>query len=98
MATEKVEQAKAPALPARVTDRRAWVTGSNTRLKSGGDILVSRFKFPPKPSVYTVHSGKERFAARLDKLFRAGKAAGNHGGLYDKRVCGHSNFSRNAMP
>ncbi|MEJ2378491.1 MAG: hypothetical protein P8Y71_24935 [Pseudolabrys sp.] len=98
VAAAKAAQAKVPPSPARVVGRRARVEKSNTRLEGGGAFLVSRFEFPPKPSSNTVHIGKKPFAVRLNDLFRAGKAAGDHGDLYDNRDRGHSDFGWNVMP
>lgn len=97
-AKRAAETAKPPPQPAPIEDHIARVTETNTSLEHGGNVLVSRFRFPPKPSVTTAHRGKEAFAKRLNELVRAGKAAGNHGDLYDNRDRGHSRFGRNGMP
>lgn len=91
-------QAKAAPVPALIADRRARVEEANTGLQQPGNLLVSYFRFPPKAAGATVRTGKDAAAKRLNDLFRAGKAAGNHGDLYDNRDRGHSGFSRNLMP
>jgi len=96
-ATRAAKAAKTPPAPAPVEDHVARVEEANTSLAYGNSVLLSRFQFAPKPSEATVHRGKEAFAKRLNDLVRDGKAAGNHGDLYDNRDRGHSRFGRNGM-
>ena len=85
-----VAAAPAPvALP--VGGGLARVEATNTAWNPATERLEPRFAFPSEPAGRPVPQAKGN-AARdiLDELWKKGRAAGNHGDLYDNRDRGHS--------
>ena len=78
-AVRKQRQAKAQFEPGVVQDARARVTAVNTLWVPRNNILVSAFKFAPKPESYRVYGGDGPVARRLNLWFGRDEAAGNHG-------------------
>ena len=97
-ATSKRQKATELFKSGVVHDALARVTAENTVWESRSNMLVSAFKFPPKPENYRVHGGNGPVARRLNLWFGRDEAAGNHGDLYDNRDGGHSSISRALLP
>ena len=92
--------AEAPVVtPAPVADGVAPVDAGNTAWDSETERLRASFAFPGKPAAGVLPPGKGP-AARdiLAELWKRGKAAGNHGDLYDNRDRGHSKLDPGAHP
>lgn len=92
--------AAAPAVtPAPVADGIAPVGAGNTAWDPAAERLRARFAFPAKPGAAVLPPGKGP-AARdiLAELWKRGKAAGNHGDLYDNRDRGHSKLDPGGHP
>ena len=81
----------APPVPAPVRDGVAPVTGANTAWNPATERLEPRFVLPETTSA-PVLADRPKTAAYdlLREHFRRGRAAGNHGDLYDNRDRGHS--------
>jgi hypothetical protein len=91
--------AAAPPTPAPVTDGTALVSGANTAWNSAIERLEPRFDLPDEPSAKVLPPTPK--AAAWDILrehARRGRAAGNHGDLYDNRDRGHSRLDPAAHP
>jgi hypothetical protein len=91
---------RAPAaMPETVAGGSALVSGRNTRWESVTERLVSIFAMPDHASE-GVTPAEPRSAARdlLREHWRRGRAAGNHGDLYDNRDRGHSRLDDRAFP
>ncbi|HMR51765.1 MAG TPA: hypothetical protein PKA33_04670 [Amaricoccus sp.] len=90
----------APApLPAPVVDGAAEVSAANTVWNPVSERLEPRFDFAAAPSAPVLPARPE--AAAYDLLrehVRRGRAAGNHGDLFDNRDRGHSTLERAAHP
>ncbi len=85
--------------PGRVRDQTASVDIGNTVWDPQPGRLQSYFRFePPQPGDSPVQTADDAGAKRLNQLFRAGLAAGNHGDLYDNRDGDHSTLKRQDMP
>ena len=81
----------APPVPAPVAGGAAPVAAANTAWNPATERLEPRFAFPPAPAAPVLPARPKR--AALDILrehARRGRAAGNHGDLYDNRDRGHS--------
>ena len=92
--------AAAPAVvPAPVRDAVALVAAGNTAWNPETERLEPRFAFPPEPAARVLPSGKGPAAQNiLAELWKRGRAAGNHGDLYDNRDRGHSRIDPAAHP
>ena len=88
-----------PALPSAVASGEARVSAANTSWNAETERLEPRFAFPERPDAAVLPSGSKN-AARdlLREHVRRGRAAGNHGDLYDNRDRGHSRLRREAHP
>lgn len=90
--------ADAPPLPADLPEPTpvrngiARVAATGTRWDSARERLEPAFAFPEEPAARAVLPGGPKEAARdlLREHWRRGRAAGNHGDLYDNRDRGHS--------
>ena len=86
-------------LPAPVVDGAAEVSAANTVWNPASERLEPRFAFAAAPSAPVLPARPE--AAAYDLLrehVRRGRAAGNHGDLFDNRDRGHSTLERAAHP
>ena len=92
--------AGSPAVvPAPVEDGVALVDAGNTAWNPETERLEPRFAFPEKPTARVLPSGKGPAAQNiLAELAKRGRAAGNHGDLYDNRDRGHSKLDPAAHP
>ena len=92
--------AASPAVvPAPVEDGVALVDAGNTAWNPETERLEPRFAFPEKPTARVLPSGKGPAAQNiLAELAKRGRAAGNHGDLYDNRDRGHSKLDPAAHP
>jgi len=98
-AAARVEKAKSvPVRPFPVEHGRALVSEVNTSWIPHSNVLVASFAFDPKAEKNTVRTGKDEVARSLNEWFAEGRAAGNHGDLYDNRDRGHSSLSRALFP
>lgn len=87
------------AKPSPVRNGIAEVTEGNTGWDPRLNLLQSSFTFNSKLfASRIVDTGKDKPADLLNDLFRAGKAAGNIGDLYDNRDRGHSKMSKELLP
>jgi len=90
----------APApVPSPVIDGAAEVSAANTAWNPASERLEPRFDFAAAPSAPVLPARPE--AAAYDLLrehVRRGRAAGNHGDLFDNRDRGHSTLERTAHP
>jgi len=93
LAARTATPAPVPVSPFRVTQGRAYVSEGNTDWSAHGNILRARFSFEPKPAKDKVMTGDDPVARSLNQWFGEGRAAGNHGDLYDNRDRGHSRLS-----
>lgn len=85
--------------PSPVRNGIAEVTEKNTGWDPRLNLLQSSFTFNSKLfASRIVDAGKDQPADLLNDLFRAGKAAGNIGDLYDNRDRGHSKMSKELLP
>ena len=92
--------AASPAVvPAPVEDGVARVDAGNTAWNPETERLEPRFAFPEKPTARVLPSDKGPAAQSiLAELWKRGRAAGNHGDLYDNRDRGHSKLDPGAYP
>ena len=94
----------APPVPApvtmTVTGGRAPVSGANTAWNPVEERLEPRFAFPEAPAAPVLPRQRPATAAYdlLAEHARRGRAAGNHGDLYDNRDRGHSRLDLGAHP
>jgi hypothetical protein len=102
LAARAADPAPAPPepVPAPVVNGRAPVSGANTGWNPVEERLEPRFAFPEAPAGPVLP--RERPATATYDLLaehaRRGRAAGNHGDLYDNRDRGHSSLKREAFP
>ncbi len=85
--------------PTPVIDGSAEVSAANTVWNPASERLEPRFDFATAPSAPVLPARPE--AAAYDLLrehVRRGRAAGNHGDLFDNRDRGHSTLERAAHP
>jgi hypothetical protein len=85
--------------PSPVWGARAVVSAANTVWNPETGRLEPRFGFPAEASAPVLPAGPK--VAAYDLLrdhFRGGRAAGNHGDLYDNRDRGHSALEPEAHP
>ena len=88
----------APA-PAPVVEGRAPVAGGNTGWNPATERLEPRFAFPSRPTAAVLPDRPETAAYDLlREHWRRGRAAGNHGDLYDNRDRGHSTLDPGVFP
>lgn len=89
-----------PPEPAPVVNGVARITAASTRWNSARERLEPHFAFPAEPAARAVLPGGPKEAARdlLREHWRRGRAAGNHGDLYDNRDRGHSALDPSAFP
>ncbi len=86
-------------VPAPVTDGVAPVTAANTAWNPASERLEPRLAFPAQAQGDILGPGPKTGAREiLDALARRGRAAGNHGDLYDNRDRGHSALPPEAHP
>lgn len=79
--------------PSLIADGTALVTSTNSLWDGRIRILRSFFKFTPKAREgLLVHEGTKPVARMLNRWYARGRAAGNHGDLYDNRDRDHSNL------
>ncbi len=91
--------ALAPPVPTPVTGGRAPVTAANTAWNPATERLEPRFTFPERASAAVLPDQPRRGAHDLLRdHVRRGRAAGNHGDLYDNRDRGHSSLRPEAHP
>jgi hypothetical protein len=90
---------EAPPAPAAARDGMVLVSGANTAWDPAAERLEPRFALPAEP-VAPVLPPKPKAAAWdiLREHARRGRAAGNHGDLYDNRDRGHSRLDPEAHP
>ena len=83
-----------------VTGGRAPVSGANTAWNPVEERLEPRFAFPEAPAGPVLPRQRPATAAYdlLAEHARRGRAAGNHGDLYDNRDRGHSRLDLAAHP
>jgi hypothetical protein len=85
--------------PAPATDGIARVSGANTAWNPTSERLEPRFLLPDRPSGGVLPEGRRDNARDLlREHWRRGRAAGNHGDLYDNRDRGHSALDPEAFP
>ncbi len=85
--------------PAADKDGQAMVSESNTAFNSRLHLLVSLFAIDDKAAAARpVVAGYGKAGELLDKWYKEGTAAGNHGDLYDNRDGGHSYMSFRTFP
>ena len=88
-----------PPVPAPVRGGLAPVDAGNTGWNPASERLEPRFGFPAKPDARVLPRGEGSAAENiLAELWRHGRAAGNHGDLYDNRDRGHSRLDPAAHP
>jgi len=92
------QKASAQIKLAMVQDGLARVTAANTVWVPRSNMLLSAFKFSPRPESTRVYGGVDPVARRLNLWFGRDEAAGNHGDLYDNRDANHSSISRALLP
>jgi hypothetical protein len=104
-AFERLESAARPAAakggiaPAPAVGGTALVSASNTIWDPGEGVLRTYFVLDGQSRAEPiVQAIDDRPARELNRLFAAGRAAGNIGDLYDNRDNGHSSPDRRAMP
>jgi hypothetical protein len=99
-AAEPVPAAPAPApVPAPVAEGLAPVGAGNTAWNPETERLEPRFAFPAEPAGPVLPASPKTAAHELLREHaRRGRAAGNHGDLYDNRDRGHSALPRAAFP
>ncbi len=87
--------------PAKVQKQTAIVGRSNTIWDPDEKVLKVAFRFDdagPRKGIVPVGPTGSGKAPLLNRLYLAGRAAGNHGDLYDNRDRGHSTLTRAALP
>ncbi len=88
-----------PKAPAPVRGGAALVAAANTDWNPATERLEPRFDFPPAPSAPVLPDAPKLAALDLVREhMRRGRAAGNHGDLYDNRDRGHSALKRADHP
>jgi hypothetical protein len=89
-----------PAVPAPAPNGVAEVGAANTRWNPATERLEPRFVLPAAPVSALVLPPGPKDAARdlLRDHWERGRAAGNHGDLYDNRDRGHSRLDPAAFP
>ena len=90
-----------PPVPAPAPNGVAEVSAANTRWNPESERLEPRFALPERPVSATVLPPARPEEAARDLLadhYAAGRAAGNHGDLYDNRDRGHSALAPEAFP
>jgi hypothetical protein len=89
----------APPVPAPVAGGIAPLGPGNLAWDPASERLAAAFAFPARPAGPVLPSGPKN-AARdlLREHVRRGRAAGNHGDLYDNRDRGHSRLKPDAFP
>jgi hypothetical protein len=87
-----------PPVPAPVAAGRAPVGARNTAWNPGAERLEPRLAFPPAPEAPVLPARRTAANEMLRELVEAGRAAGNHGDLYDNRDRGHSALEPEAHP
>jgi len=92
--------APAAPVPAPVANGRAPVSGANTVWDPGEERLEPLLVFPEAPAGPVLPRQRPGTAAYdlLAEHARRGRAAGNHGDLYDNRDRGHSRLDPAAHP
>ena len=86
-------------MPAPVRGGLAPVDAGNTGWNPATERLEPRFGFPDKTDARVLPRGEGSAAENiLAELWRHGRAAGNHGDLYDNRDRGHSRLDPAAHP
>lgn len=86
-------------LPSPVSSGEARISAANTSWNAATERLEPRFAFPERPEAAVLPSGSKNAARDLLRdHVRRGRAAGNHGDLYDNRDRGHSRLRREAHP
>lgn len=91
-------KARRSTKPQLVSDRLANIDATNTVWVPQIQALISTFKFSETPKTQIVHGGDTRISRILNKWFRRGQGAGNHGDLYDNRDNGHSSLAKDLFP
>lgn len=97
------EPALKPVQPAPIADGVATVTAANTAWDPARHVLVPQFAPAPQTDAPIIGPPPEGKApdqvTRLMRLWQAkGRAAGNHGDLYDNRDRDHSNLPPGRLP
>lgn len=87
-----------PAVPATPKNGELIVGEANVEYLPKSDVLLLRTQFPNRTRSRIVANSQERWAVRLNQLFGRGKAAGNHGDLYENRDGDHSLFDLKEFP
>ncbi len=91
--------APAPApVPAEVLAGTARVDAGNTGWNPEIERLTPRFSFPARPAAPVLPVRRRAANELLREHVARGRAAGNHGDLYDNRDRGHSSLARDAHP
>jgi hypothetical protein len=86
-------------VPAPVEGGRAPVGAANTGWNPAAERLEPRFVFPEAPAAPVLPAQPKRAAWDiLREHARHGRAAGNHGDLYDNRDRGHSTLEPGGFP
>lgn len=98
MRREAATRLRQPAAPKLVVADRAVVDRTNTVLEPRSNTLLSAFTFSKSPASPQVHGGADRVSRLLNRRHAGGRAAGNHGDLYDNRDGGHSVLSKKVLP
>ena len=89
----------APPVPAPVMGGVARVSAGNTAWNPATERLEPRFAFPERPETPALPSRPKTAAYDiLREHLKRGRAAGNHGDLYDNRDRGHSALPSGAFP
>jgi len=85
--------------PTLATGRRAPVTAANTAWNPATERLEARFAFPAEAAAPVLPADRTIAAYELlREHVRRGRAAGNHGDLYDNRDRDHSTLPPGAHP
>ena len=83
--------------PAEINNAVGTVSDANTAWDGRGGMLRSFFKFGDKPDK-PVANGMGEAGDLVNKWFKEGTAAGNHGDLYDNHDTDHANMNYGAFP
>lgn len=81
-----------------VVDGVARVSESNTVWNLDSGHFQTLFSLPDTPADDRVTQGLGEPGERVNRWYREGKAAGNHGDYYDNRDAGHSALNLDAFP
>ena len=81
-----------------VSGGRAEISAANTAWNPDSERLEARFSFPDAASTPVLPARKVAAWEILREHVRRGRAAGNHGDLYDNRDRGHSTLAPEAHP